>query len=49
MDDVVDSFPGAAQHRALPTGFPAVLVKLYKGPVYRDRHSQEWQSPPVSG
>lgn len=44
MDDVVDSFPGAAQHRALPTGFPAVLVKLYKGPIYRDRHSQEWQS-----
>ena len=44
MDDVVDSFQGAAQHRAVPAGVPAVLVKLYKGPVYRDRHSQEWQA-----
>lgn len=44
MDDLIETVTGAAQKSALPTGFPAVLVKLYKGPVYRDRHSREWQS-----
>jgi len=44
MDDVMEAVPGGARKAALPTGFSAVLVKLYKGPIYRDRHAKEWQS-----
>lgn len=44
MDDVMEAVPGGGKRAAFPTGFSAVLVKLYKGPVYRDRHAKEWQS-----
>lgn len=44
MDDVMETVPGGARKAALPIGFSAVLVKLYKGPIYRDRHAKEWQS-----
>ena len=44
MDDVLETVSVAAAKPAVPPGFPAVLVKLYKGPIYRDRHPREWQS-----
>lgn len=44
MDDVMETVPVATRKPALPIGFSAVVVKLYKGPVYRDRHPKDWQS-----